>query len=620
MNRFATAATILLGVACLVLAAVAFMGSRSFGQFASSVPAFALDWGVTPMAAPFLALLGALTIAVAVWSFSDGRYAWRVAAFAATMAAVLIARSAAAFMLTWEAMALASVALVGAHAEVRAVRRAVFSYLIVSQAGALAILGALGLLSIHAGSASFAAIEKAAPQLPDLWRNVVLGLSLFGFGSKAGLFPFHFWLPRAHPVAPPNGSAMLSGAMLKVAIFGFILVFFDLAAPVGTGWGVGVIAIGAVSAVGGILYAAIDSDLKRLLAYSSIEHVGIIFVGVGAALLFARTNSMLSAAALTAALFHAVNHALFKGALFLTAGRVAKVAGTVDLDRLGGLAARMPWTAASAFVAMLAITALPPLNGFVSEWLLLRTLASGMDVADPVTRFTAAGALLALLLTGGIAAACFAKVYGLAFLGRPRQLQADAPRERFGWQTVGTGALAVACIALGVAPLLALTPLSHIAAGLVGVPVFVLRPVLDIAPIIMAVPAVAVLPILGGIAALLFMRSRRTRYAPTWACGSTPTAQTQYTATAFSKPLRRIFAFVLFPEHEKRIETGSSPWLPRLVRYRTSTSYIFDDFVRWFTTRILLFSRRGSRVQSGHLRIYLAYAAAVLVLIVVVAR
>ena len=342
MRLFSGLTTAAIGIACLLTAWLASTGDRALGHLGSVFPGFALDWGLNPIAFPFFALLGFLTIAVAIWSAEDGRYAWSIAAFAATMAAVLMARSVAAFMLTWEAMALVSFALVAAHVEVRMVRRAAFSYLIVSQAGALGILGCLAILAVHAGDTSFAAIARAAPQLPDTWRNVALGLALFGFGSKAGLFPLHFWLPRAHPVAPPNGSAMLSGAMLKIAIYGLILVFLNLAAPVSATWGAIIIAVGAVSAVGGILYAAIDTDLKRLLAYSSIEHIGIICIGIGAALLFARINVVLSAAALTAALFHAVNHALFKGTLFLAAGKVAKTTGTVDLDRMGGLAAALP--------------------------------------------------------------------------------------------------------------------------------------------------------------------------------------------------------------------------------------------------------------------------------------
>jgi hydrogenase-4 component B len=210
-------------------------------------------------------------------------------------------------------------------------------------------------------------------------------------------------------------------------------------------------------------------------------------------------------------------------------------------------------------------------------------------------------------------------VYGLAFLGRPRQRHLIAQRETFGWQASGTGILAVGCIALGVAPLVAVSPLSRIAAALVGAPAGAWRD-LSVPTTLVSVPLIAVLPVIGGIVALLLMRARRTRYAPTWVCGSTPTAQTQYTATAFSKPLRRIFAFVLFPEHEKRIEIGSSPWLPSRIGYRTSTAYVFDDVMRWASVRILMMSRRGRRVQSGHLRLYLAYAAAVLVLIVVVVR
>jgi hydrogenase-4 component B len=619
MRRAATLAIFIIGVACLVLAWLAMMGVRPLGHLGSTLPGFTLDWGLTPSAFPFLALLGFLTVAVAIWTVEDDRYAWGIAGFAVAMTAVLLARSVAAFMLAWEAMAIASVALVAAHVEVRTVRRAAFSYFIVSQAGALAILGSLALLAVHAGDASFAAMAKAAPQLPERWRDAALGLAFFGFGSKAGLFPLHFWLPRAHPVAPPNGSALLSGAMLKIAIYGLILVFFNLAAPAGAGWGLAIIAVGAVSALGGILYAAIDTDLKRLLAYSSIEHIGIICIAIGAALLFAPINIILSAAALTAALFHALNHALFKGTLFLAAGRVARFSGTVDLDRMGGLATSMPWTSASVFIAILAITALPPLNGFASEWLLLRTLATGMDLADPLTRAASTVALFALVLTGGIAAACFAKVYGVAFLGRSRTSGPAIVRESFGWQSAGTGILAVICVGLGAAPLAALIPIGRVAAVLAGGTAD-MRPVLAIAPAMPAIASVALLPLAGGILCVLLMRSRRVRFTSTWVCGSTPTVRTQYTATAFSKPLRRIFAFVLFPEHEKRLEVGSSTWLPRSIQYRTRTAYIFDDFVRAIMARLLSVSRRSRGVQSGHLRLYLAYAAAVLILIVVVTR
>lgn len=619
MMRLPTLIVLLVGAGCLLMAMLAVMGQSTWGHLGSTIPGFSLDWGLNPSAFPFLALLGLLTIAVALCTVDDSRYTWGIAAFAGAMAAVLLAQSVAAFMLTWEAMALASVALVAAHVEVRTVRRAAFSYLIVSQVGALAVLGSLALLAIHAGDTSFAAIARAAPLLPATWRDTALGLALLGFGSKAGLFPLHFWLPRAHPVAPPNGSALLSGAMLKIAIYGLILVFFNLAAPAGSVWGLVIIGLGAVSALGGILYAAIDTDLKRLLAYSSIEHIGIICIAIGAALLFAPINIALSAAALTAALFHALNHALFKGSLFLAAGRVAKFAGTIDLDRMGGLATSMPWTSAFVFVAMLAIAAMPPLNGFASEWLLLRTLASGLDIVDPLTRATAAFAIFALVLTGGIAATCFAKVYGIAFLGRPRNPDLLRLRESFGWQTAGIGILAVICVALGAVPLLALSPISYVAAALVGAPANVL-PVLAVAPTMPFVPAIALLPLAGGILTMRLMRRRRVRYAPTWVCGSLPTVRTQYTATAFSKPLRRIFAFVLFPEHEKRLEVGSSPWLPRSIQYRTSTAYILDDLMRATTARLLSISRRGRRLQSGHLRLYLAYAAAVLIAIVAIAR
>ena len=310
-----------------------------------------------------------------------------------------------------------------------------------------------------------------------------------------------------------------------------------------------------------------------------------------------------------------MNHALFKSGLFLAAGRILAAAGTVDLDRLGGLAARMPWTSGSAFVSILAITALPPLNGFASEWFLIAVLASGLDAADAVVRGTAAAGILALLLAGGIAAACFASVYGIAFLGRPRQPSpVEVGRERFGWQAASTTLLALLCIVAGAFPAAVVAPLMRIGVDLLGVrlpgPIAALP----------ALPAVALLPIAGALAALVLTRRRSVRWAPTWVCGSLPTARTQYTAAAFTKPLRRIFAFVLFPQNEKRIELGTSAWFPQLIRYRTETAYVLDQLMRSTSARIMRLSRRGRRVQSGNLRLYLAYAAVVLLAIVLVAR
>jgi len=613
VRRLSAAVTTLLGLLCLGAAAVAFTtGPLPLGHLDAAVPLLRLDLGLDPLAAPFLGLLGVLAIAVGLGERRQ-EYGWPLAAFVAAMACVLTARSVAAFVLAWEAMALASLLLVAAHVELRTVRRAAFAYVIVSQAGALTILAALMLLAAHAGDASFAALARAAHDQGGAWRDVAIALALFGFGSKAGLFPLHFWLPRAHPVAPAPASALLSGAMLAIALYGIVLLCFVLAAPVAPVWGVVLVAVGAVSAVGGILYAAVDDDLKRLLAFSSIEHVGIVTIGIGAAILFTRSQPPLAATLLGAALFHAVNHGLFKSALFLGAGRIAKREGTVDLNQLGGLARGLPWTSSAMLVAILGIAALPPLNGFASEWLLLRGLADGLTVGDATARTSALAAIVALVLAGGLALACFAKVCGIALFGAARHgAGASGAPERFDAGSGALAGLAALCIAIGAFPQLVLAPLAQLGAQLIGV-----------APPDVAaarIPAVALLPLAGGALALVLARVRGVRFAPTWSCGSLPGAAAQYSATAFSKPLRRIFAFVLLPQVEKRVDAGPSPWFPRAIRYRTTTTHVLDRTIRWIGARVLLLSRLGRRVQSRSLRLYLAYAAIVLVVVVAVAR
>ena len=431
----------------------------------SPFPMLRLEFGSNILAAPFMVLLALVAIPVGVWSLQRGRAAdvMFIAAFAAAMLSVLLARSVAAFFLAWEAMSIVSAFLVAAHHERRGVRRATLTYLIIAQSGALCILVALVLLAVNAGSASFAEIAAGARTLPTGMRDAVFALALVGFGSKAGLMPLHFWLPRAHPVAPPNASAMLSGVMLKIAIYGLALITLELAAPTTTAWGIVITLIGAASAIGGVLYALVDHDLKRLLAYHSVENVGIIVIGLGVALMM-ETNgaSALAALALMAALFHTINHGLFKSLLFLGAGSVADSAGTVDLERLGGLWTELAWTAPFFLIGCAAISALPPFNGFVSEWMTFQSLIAGITTAGLAVKLTLLTTIAALALTSGLAAACFVKVFGVAFLGRAREVRA-LPRERFDQRAAALALLAALCTVLGVVPVIAIVPLGRVA-------------------------------------------------------------------------------------------------------------------------------------------------------------
>ncbi len=611
-------------VVALLAAAVAVIGFRAHGAempaetIQGNVPALALTFAVTSLSAPFCALLAILAMAVALWSTRRGgpRDPLLIAFFTASMLLVLVARSVVLFFFAWEAMSLVSAFLVAAHHERRGVRRATFTYLVVAQTGALCVLVALTLLALAAGDTSFAAISANAARLSPGLRDTVFVFALLGFGSKAGLMPLHFWLPRAHPVAPASASAMLSGAMLKVALFGLLVVTLELAAPGPSWWGIALVAIGTVSAVGGVLYALVDHDLKRLLAYHSVENVGIIVIGIGVAL-FARSagSSALAGLALVAALFHTINHGLFKALLFLGAGTVNEVEGTVDLERLGGLWGELVWTAPFFLIGCAAITGLPPFNGFASEWLTFQSLVGGAFGGGLTATFVLVAAIAGLALTGGLAAACFVKVFGVVFLGGSRRIGARPQlRERLDSSTVGVGLLAGLCIVLGVVPTLAVVPLAGVVRETLGL-VALTPPTLPMLP-----ATLALLPLAGALLCVVMAARRGVRSVPTWTCGSPVTAAAQYTATAFSKPLLTVFAFVLLPQRQRRYEMGSSRWFPERILYRTESRYVVDEVARRFAALVLRFARRSRLVQSGSLRIYLAYAVAALIVTVALAR
>jgi formate hydrogenlyase subunit 3/multisubunit Na+/H+ antiporter MnhD subunit len=349
-------------------------------------------------------------------------------AFLAGMNLVVLADDAFSYLLCWEFMSLASWALVMAHHRETGNAKAGYVYLVMASFGTLALLLAFGLLAGPAGDYGFAAI-RAASHTPYA-AALVLILMLLGAGSKAGLVPLHVWLPLAHPAAPSHVSALMSGVMTKVAIYGFIRVIFDLLGQPTWPASVVVLFLGAITAVMGILYAMMEKDLKRLLAYSTIENVGIIFVSLGLALAFQANGLKLAAAlAFTAALFHVLNHSFFKSLLFFGAGAVLTSTGERDMEKLGGLIHRMPSTSFAVLVGCVAISALPPFNGFVSEWLIFQAMLQSPELPQWALKIMvpAVGALLAL--AAALAAACFVKAFGVTFLGRPRSPAAEAAHE-----------------------------------------------------------------------------------------------------------------------------------------------------------------------------------------------
>jgi hydrogenase-4 component B len=584
-----------------------------------------LEFATTLPALPFLALIVLVVPAVALWGLSRGAThdGSRLAAFVVAMTAVFLAQSVAAFFLAWEAMALVSAVLIAAHHERRAVRRALLSYLIVSQAGAFCILAALSLLAAHAGSARFAEIAHAAASLSPGERSAAFALALIGFGSKAGLVPLHFWLPRAHPVAPANASALLSGVMLNVAVYGLLLTAFVLAAPLPAAWGFVVMALGLVSAVTGALFAAVESDIKRLLAYSSIENVGIIVATLGLALAGAASRLwVVTDGALIAMLLHVVSHGVFKSLLFLGAGTVAEAAHTTNLEHLGGLRSALPFTAPFVLAGCLAAAALPPTGGFIAEWFVLQSFIRAPAATPAIVHGAMIVAVALLAVAGGLAALAFAKLFGIAFLGAPRTTH-PVVAERIDASVLGLGWLALAVLAIGCVPGLVVRPLAWIAGALTGGAVHVPAGTF---PAYVAVPnagwlgSYVALPILCGAGALVLARVRGVRRVPTWTCGSPVTVRSQYTATAFSKPLRRIFGFVLLPDRQRIADFGPSRWFPVRIRYTVTTRDVIDESARRVAAFGQRFARRARIVQAGRLRVYIAYAVAAVLVLLVAAR
>ncbi|PBB25535.1 MULTISPECIES: hydrogenase 4 subunit B [unclassified Mesorhizobium] len=482
-------------------------------------------------------------------------------AFLAGMNLVVLADDAFTFLLSWEFMSLASWALVMAHHREQDNARAGYIYLVMASFGTLALLLAFGLLAGPSGNYTFEAMRAAASA--PLVAAFVLALMLLGAGSKAGLVPLHIWLPLAHPAAPSHVSALMSGVMTKVAIYGFIRVIFDLLGEPAWWSGVVVLFLGGLTAVLGILYALMEKDLKRLLAYSTIENVGVIFVSLGLALAF-KANAMPSAAALalTAALFHVLNHSFFKSLLFFGAGAVLTATGERDMEKLGGLIHRMPLTSFAFLVGCVAISALPPFNGFVSEWLAFQAVLQSPDLPQWGLKVMvpAVGGLLAL--SAALAAACFVKAFGITFLGRPRSAAVELAHEVDRYSLAAMFTLAALCLLAGIVPGLVIDGLSAVTLPLLGsrMPVQMAEPWLSIVPIAASrssyngLLVFLFIAVTGSFAAFVIHRfaSHALRRGPAWGCGFpdvTPAAQ--YTSISFAQPIRRVFGAFAFRAREK---------------------------------------------------------------------
>jgi formate hydrogenlyase subunit 3/multisubunit Na+/H+ antiporter MnhD subunit len=556
--------------------------------------------------------------------------------FVTSMLLVPAAGGVSTFLILWELMALSSLVLVLSEQSRREeARSAAQWYAAMTHSGAAAILLALVLLSAHAGGQTFADIASHAHHLSTPVRAAAFLLAVVGFGSKAGAVPFHVWLPKAHAEAPGPASALMSGAMVNLGIYGIVLVGNELLGGGPVWWWLVVVALGVVSALFGALYAATSSDLKRLLAYSTADNMGLVLIAVGVSGLFAATGHPTTASlAMVAALLLMVNHAVFKGALFLAAGSVQIATGTRDLDQLGGLMRRMPVTGAVFLVGALSVSALPPLNGFVGEWLLFQSLLHGLAATNTAVVIALAIGVAALALTGGLTVAAFVKATGIGFLGRPRSSEAAAAHEVPATMRLGSVLLGSLCVVLGLVPMVVLPALERAArsalraaprasvsgwvtlhlAGLRGE----LAPVLLFAALVGTALVVAMLRRASHRPSHAWSALRRTE---PWVSGrDLQTARMQYTATSFAEPLQRVFDDVIRPSRDLDVShaTESRYYIER-VAYRISSDDIIERvFYRPIIRTMRRWGQQARSLQNGSVHRYLAYGLVALVVILVV--
>ena len=613
-----------LGVGGAVAACLAGLGAAALAlvlradavrTFAWNLPYGSFAVGLDPLTAFFLIptfLLSGLAAIYAVGYFrpwngrNPGRFWLFYNALVASMALVLLARNGVLFLVAWEAMALTSFFLVIHDDAADGVPEAGWTYLVASHVGMAFLLALFFLLGRAGGSQDFAAFAAPANSAGGLFL-----LALVGFGTKAGLVPFHVWLPEAHPAAPSPVSAVMSGVMIKTGLYGIVRTLLLLGGvPAWCAWLV--LVLGALSGVLGVLFALAQHDLKRLLAYHSVENVGIIAMGIGLGMLGIQVGSpALAALGFAGGLLHVLNHATFKGLLFLGAGAVAHATGTRNVERLGGLLKRMPGTGAAFLVGAVAICGLPPFNGFVSEFLVYAgafqsILSSGTAAVGGLV------AVVALALIGGLAAACFAKAFGIVFLGEPRTAAAAAAHEVSAWMRGPMVVLAAACLAIGLGAGAALrlvepavTQLAGPTAALDGNPVDGLFPISATALLLALLAGMVVL----ALARRRLLAKRPVRETVTWDCGyAAPTASMQYTATGFAQPLTNGAASILRPRVERHLPEGV---FPTVASFHDETpdaarEWLFDPLFR----KAARWLGRLRWLQQGRVHGYVLYVVA----------
>lgn len=611
----------------------------------SSLPLLTFAIRLDSLASFFLLTVSLVALAVSIYAIGyvphirDGASVKGLGAlynaFLASMTLVVLADNGFFFLIVWELMSLLSYFLVVTEHEKADVRYAGLFYLIMAHVGTAFILLAFLIFFQQAESFSFDAFRHSETPLPEGMRTLAFVMALIGFGAKAGIVPLHVWLPYAHPAAPSHVSALMSGVMIKTAIYALIRVSFDfLGGQFPWWWGFVVLVVGAVSALLGVMYALMEHDLKSLLAYHSVENIGIILLGIGAGMIF-QTYGLKELAALgvLAGLYHTINHAVFKALLFLGAGALLYATHTRNLEEYGGLLRRMPWTGVFFLIGAVSISALPPTNGFVSEWLVFQSLFLSFQIPAVLLKLVLPLAAAMLALTGVLALACFAKAFGISFLALPRSSHARRAQEVPVPMRLGMGALAGICVLLGIGSMVVVPLLDRVVAPLVrtaiGGKVVALEgwalapvnvefssvspPALTLALIALSLLGLALVAVFGGLA--------KKRYSKTWGCGINLTPRMEYTATGFVQPIKRVFSAIYRPTVKVETEMlEESRYFAKRRRFEFHIEPVFEKYL--YDPIVACFSSTADRlrvIQAGSLHLYLTYIFVTLVVLLLLA-
>ncbi|MDD5595794.1 MAG: proton-conducting transporter membrane subunit [Candidatus Omnitrophica bacterium] len=593
-----------------------------------------------PLSIFFLAVIFLVSLPSAIFSFGYLKtetsrlrlvFAWALLVlFVISMALVVTVNNAIIFLVVWELMSLVSYFLVVFDTTQEKSIQAGTIYIVMTHIGTAFLVVAFLLMYKYAHSFDFMSIKQACSVMPAHLKNIVFLCLFIGFGTKAGVVPLHIWLPYAHPQAPSHISSIMSGVMIKTAIYGIIRFVIILLGVGSTWWAILVLIFALVSCLVGVIYALMEHDIKKLLAYHSVENIGIILLGVGLAMFFVSLNlNFLAVLALIAGLYHLVNHAIFKGLLFLCSGSVYKATGTRDIEKLGGLIKKMPQTAICFLLGAMAISALPPLNGFVSEWLTLQSFFLGaLKVGSGAKLFLGVSAAV-LALTSGLAAACFVKAFGIIFLAKPRSRNAQNAAEVSFSMKLAMFSLAILTIVFGLAATFVIKLLTKVSGYALAVDTgrmnfslnnFVISPKAE-GGVYLSLPLLAFLVVILGVFAFCiyyFVGNKGLRRYETWGCGYYKLdARNEYTATAFSKAFRIAFSFFLLP-YRRTQKIRESFYHVKSFSYETHTRLVFKQYIYAPILKLVFKSAKyARRMQPGSIHLYLGYIFVTLLLLLV---